>query len=230
MSAHRILGEPVQMPVQIRSARACAATFLAQEAPVRDLLAGTGLDPVRPLPGRALCSLVFVRYTDGDLGPYHEFGVVLLCRTGGRSGSTGAYVHWLPVNQRFTLQAGRDIWGFPKELADIDASFGPGASRCAVRLDGRPVVDVRIGTGVPAPAGAGAIAIDAYTFQDRVLRRIPWRVAPGRVRVRPGGARVRLGEHPVADEIRSLGLSRTALTTTRIDELSMSFDEAQEVR
>lgn len=230
MPAYQILGESVRMPVRIRTARACSAMFLVRERPTRDLLAGTGLVPVRPLPGRALCCLACVRYTDGDLGPYHEFGVVLLCRRADGSGSMGAYVHWLPVNQSFTLRAGRDIWGFPKEIANIDLDLAGRTSRCTVASDGRPVLDLRMDAGFPAPAGAGAVAVDAYTFQDGLLRRTPWEVDPGRVRLRPGGARLRLGRHPIADQLRDLGLPGTAVTTTHIDELSMTFDEAEEVR
>ena len=33
--------------------------------------------------------------------------------------SAAAYVHHLPVDQAFTLEAGRTIWGYPKGMADF---------------------------------------------------------------------------------------------------------------
>jgi hypothetical protein len=51
------------------------------------------------------------------------------------------------------------------------------------------------------------------------------------VRTRAGGARVRLGDHPVADELRELGLDRArAVTATTVAHVSMIFGPAEEVR
>lgn len=230
MTAHTVLGESVPMPVQIRSARACSALFAVRAGPARRTLGEVGLEPVTPLPNRALAALVFVQYIDGDLGPYHEFGVAFLCRLPGRRSTTGAYIHWLPVNQSFTCEAGRSIWGFPKEIADIELGMSGPAKYCAVTHHGRPAVTLRVARGVPVPSGAGALSIDAYTCRDGVLRRTPWRMQPAAVRMRPGGAHVELGEHPIADELRDLGLPRTAVSTSHIGTLRMSFEDAEEIR
>lgn len=230
MTAHTILGETVTMPVEIRAARACSALFTVHEKPARRLLAEAGLLPVRPLPGRAICALAFVRYVDGDLGPYHEFAVALLCRQPGRRGTIGAYIHWLPVNQSFTCEAGRSIWGFPKENVDIDVSFAGSTKRCVVAPNGRTAVDMRISRGAPVPSGTGATSIDAYTWRDGILRRTPWNMDTAGVRTRPGGARVELGDHPVADQLRELGLPRSAMLTTEISTLGMTFNDAEQVR
>ncbi|SFB41510.1 Acetoacetate decarboxylase (ADC) [Amycolatopsis marina] len=217
------------MPVEVRSASACSALFTSPVDAARGLLSHTGLEPVRTVRGRALCSLAFVRYTDGDLGPYHEFALALLARLPGERKSVGAYIHWLPVNQGFTLQAGRSIWGFPKELADIDIRFTGRAHVCVVRKDGQLVLALRVRRGLPVPPGTGGTSVDAYTHQDGVLRRTPWRMRPARVRARPGGARLLLGDHPAADPLRALRLSRSALTTSEIGILRMTFDDAREI-
>lgn len=230
MTTHEILGEPVSMPVQIRSAQACSALFSVPVAPARRMVAETGLVPVRPWPGRAVCALAFIRYSDGDLGPYHEFAVALLCRQPTRPHTVGAFIHWLPVNQSFTCEAGRSIWGFPKEVLDIDMSLAGRRKHCVVRENGRPAVGLRVSPGLPVPSGAGVASVDAYTWRGGVLRRTPWSMSPAGVRMRPGGARVHLGDHPVADELRELGLPRSAVATTDIGALRMSFDDAEEIR
>ncbi|NDU75624.1 acetoacetate decarboxylase [Actinomadura sp. DSM 109109] len=206
----------------------------------QDVIAYSGLAVAEALPGRAVCSLAFVRYADGDLGPYHEFAVAFLVRPPGaarppgvlgRMRGIGAFIHWLPVNQEFTLEAGRTIWGFPKELADIPMDLAGRVKRCAVRFGGRTAIEVAIRPGVPAPSGAGTPSVDAYSCLDGVTRRTPWTLAPSAVRTRPGGAKVVLGDHPVAEELRRLGLDRArALTTSTVGHLRMDFQGAEEVR
>lgn len=52
---------------------------------------------------------------------------------------------------------------------------------------------------------------------------------PTGVRTRTGGAELHLGSHPIADELRSLGLPRRALMTTTIPDLRMRFGDAAAV-
>jgi len=230
MSAvHTILGEKVTMPVEIRDADAASAMFLADVTAARRILAGPGLEPVT-VAGRAICSLAFVRYIDGDLGPYHEFAFALLARLPGDKSSMGVYIPWLPVNQSFTCAAGREIWGFAKEIADIRITPSGRGKRCEVRLDGQLVVALQTSGGIPAPSGLGGASIAAYTNLDGVLRSTPWVMNPADVRMRVGGSRVELGDHPIAQQMRSLGLPRRALFTSEIGALRMTFEDAQEIR
>ncbi|WP_158883327.1 acetoacetate decarboxylase family protein [Amycolatopsis anabasis] len=228
-NGHLVQGERITMPVRIRDAGACSAMFAVRARAARPVLAYAGVDVAEPVPGFALCSLVFVRYLDGDLGPYHEFGVAFLIRSP-RGRGVGAFIHWLPVNQPFTLAAGRSIWGFPKEMADIELRLAGRAKRCVVRHDGHLVADLLVKPGLPVPSRGAAASIDAYTYRDGVLRRTPWDLRAGRVRTRPGGTVLRLGEHPVAQELRRLGLPRTALATSSIGKMRMTFADAEVVR
>lgn len=240
---HLIQGREVTMPVRIRKASVASAMFVVPAGAAQQIIDYTGLEVAEVLPGRAICSLAFIRYEDGDLDSYHEFGVSFLVRRhdagprpGGLRGrlkdleNIGAFIHWLPVDQGFTLEAGRSIWGFPKEMADIPLHFDGRTKRCAVHLDGRMVIEATIKPGVPLPMpmpGGGGV-ISAYSCLDReVTRHVPWTMAPAGVRSRPGGARVRLGDHPVADELRRLGLDRKrALATSFVPQLTMVFEEA----
>jgi hypothetical protein len=49
------------------------------------------------------------------------------------------------------------------------------------------------------------------------------------VRYRPGGARVRLGEHPYARELAALGFPKRALISSSADNVEMTFGEATEI-
>ncbi len=235
MASHLIQGRTITMPVRVTDATVCSAMYPVRADAARAVIAYSGLDVAEVLPGKAICTLVFVQYRDSDLDSYHEFGVAFLVRPPG-SGRTraagpatlrsaGAFVHWLPVNQGFTLEAGRTIWGFPKELADIELRLSSPYKRCIVRKDGRLIIDMLLKPGVPVPGAAAATPLTAYTHLDGVTRRVPAKMWARGMRVRPGGALVRLGNHPVAKELSELGLPKRALMTTTL-RAAMTFDTA----
>ncbi|MDH2427812.1 acetoacetate decarboxylase family protein [Sphaerisporangium sp. TRM90804] len=239
MASHHIQGRTVAMPVEIRDATACAATYLVRADAVRAVLAYCDLDVAEVLPGKALCTLAFIRYDEGDLGSYNEFGVAFSVRPpddrrrrtrGPVSGLrdvlaavSGMFVHWLPVDQRFTMEAGRAIWGFPKELAQIDLRLSSPYKRCLLRKDDRLVLDLLIRPGVPVVAAR--TPMDAYSHLDGVTRRTRWHIRPHALRTRPGGALVRLGNHPIAKELSELGLPKRALATVTVSGAALSFEE-----
>ena len=120
--------QTVVLPVQVREASSVYASFLVPAAAVKRLLPA-GLTPLQTIPGRATCTIVGVDYREGDLGQYHEVGVCFLLRPKGGSrldvvsmvrNRAPAYIHRLPVTTSFSCEAGRHIWGFPKEVMDID--------------------------------------------------------------------------------------------------------------
>lgn len=243
MASHLIQGRLVTMPVEVRDATVCSAMYLVRADAARAVLAYSDLDVTEVLPGKALCTLMFVRYGDSDLDSYHEFGVAFAVRPPDagrrrarsvlsglmdlRAHGTGAFIHWLPVDQGFTMEAGRAIWGFPKELAEIDLRLSSPYKRCVLRKDGRLVLDLLIRPGVPVPGGAPPM--DAYSHLDGVTRRTRWTMRPHGVRARPGGALIRLGNHPIAKELSELGLPKRALMTTTASHLTMTFHEPEQL-
>ncbi|MFB9967172.1 acetoacetate decarboxylase family protein [Sinosporangium siamense] len=246
MARHLIQGQTITTPVRIRAASVYGAAYLVRADPARAVIAYSGLDVTEVFPGKALCTLLFVDYTDGDLGAYREFGVCFAVRphgapraaggrriTGGledlRAYGTGAFVHWLPVDQKFTMEAGRDVWGFPKEIADINLRLASPYKRCILRKDGRLVLDLLTRPGIPVPAPVTVASLPIYTHLEGVTRRVPWSVSLRGLRVRPGGAHIRLGNHPVAKELSELGLPHRPLFTATAAHASMKFGDATRV-
>ncbi len=238
---HVIQGHRVALPVRVRDASAFLGVYSVPARTAQSVIDYSGLEVLRYRSGKALCCLLFVRYEDGDLGRYHEFGVSFFVRPpggpGGRDlahlvrGRAGVFIHRLPVDGEFTCEAGRSIWGFPKVVTDIDLHEREhGRQRRAVlRFGGEPAVDLRVGGGVPVPGGGAATSLDAYTRFEGVTRRVPWRMRASGTRFRPGGAELRLGEHEAASELAGLGLPRRALASSSIAKLRMSFGAAEEV-
>ncbi|MEU6997051.1 acetoacetate decarboxylase family protein [Nonomuraea sp. NPDC046570] len=232
MAAHLIQGREIILPVRVRQATVGGAMYAVRADAARAVIAYSGLDVAEAIPGKAVCALVFIDYTDSDLDAYHEFGVAFLVRPPEMSGPAsvselwraGVFVHWLPVDQGFTMEAGRAIWGFPKELADIELRLGSPYKRCLLRKDDRLVIDLLTRPGVPLP-GATRIPAEAYTHRDGVTRRIPWTMTTRSLRARPGGSMIRLGNHPIAKELSELGLPKRPLLTVTC-QAAMSFGPA----
>lgn len=240
-----ILGREVVAPVVVRRAAQWSVQYLVPAAAAQRLVSPTGLEVTGPVPGRALMALAACRYDDTDLGPYHEVAVSFVVRRHDgparasatqrlrelATGMIGVYIHRLPVDQEFSCAAGRDIWGFPKSVTSIDIDEpGPGpagsGTGTSVRLvdGGSHVLTLSVAAGgrLRLPSQAPP----TYSWADGVLRRTTWTTSAEGSSGRIGGATLVLGDHPMADELRSLGLPRRALFSSSSAQMRASFDAA----
>ena len=71
-----------------------------------------------------------------------------------------------------------------------------------------------------------AQAPPTYSYADGVLRCTTWTTSSEGTGGRVGGATLVLGDHPMADELRSLGLPRRALFSSSSAQMRASFDAA----
>src|ERR1700733_6035631 len=130
-SQHTIAGTVITMPVQIRKANQHMAMFSVDADAAQHLIGYSGMQVFRFLPGRAIVVLMLMHYIDGDLGQYFEFGTSVMVNPPGSNARgprapfwAGAFIHHLPVDQAFTLEAGTKIWGYPKVMADFAVREG----------------------------------------------------------------------------------------------------------
>ena len=68
--------------------------------------------------------------------------------------------------------------------------------------------------------------LTTYTYADGTTREVPWEMTNSRVRFRPGGATLRLGDHPYARELASLGLPKRPMVSGSIGNVEMMFGDA----
>ena len=245
--SYEVLGRTIGLPVEVRRAAQWGVQYLVPAAAAQRLVDPTGLEVTGPLPGRALMALAVCRYDDTDLDAYHEVAVSFVVRRHDAprgasasqrlkefgTGDIGAYIHRLPVDQEFTCAAGRDVWGYPKWVTTIDidepaAGGGPGTGT-TVRLvdDGVHVLSLTMAAG--GPIKLPSQAPPSYSFRSGVLRRTEWTSASQGVTGRFGGATLVLGDHPMAAELRTLGLPKRALFTSHAAQLRASFGAAEVV-
>src|SRR5882757_2318621 len=236
-SQHTIAGTVLTMPVKIRKANQHMAMFSVDADAAQQMIDYSGMQVCRYLPGRAIVVLMLMHYVDGDLGQYYEYGTNVMVNPPGSTASgprapqsAGAFIHHLPVDQAFTLEAGQTIWGYPKVMADFTVREGQQFG-FDVSIDGQFVVGMEFRPGLPIPSvfTSRKQVYPTYSHRDGVTRETIGESTLTGVRYRLAGARVRLGEHPYAKELASLGFPKRALVSSSAANVEMSFGDAQEV-
>ena len=78
--------------------------------------------------------------------------------------SAGAFIHHLPVDQEFTLEAGTKIWGYPKVMADFTIRDGHQFG-FDLTIDRQHVLGMEFRPGCPSAILARANAAP-YSYRD----------------------------------------------------------------
>jgi hypothetical protein len=237
-TTYRVLDRDVTLPLEVRDATAAVAYYLVSASAVQRLIDSSGLRIASVLPGKTLCTIGTMDYRDGDLGPYHEIAVSFFVRERDQwslpligtavdfaRNRLGAYIHRLPVDGEFTREAGVSIWGFPKFMSEIDILSDGEQETASLRVDGQHVLTQRMRhAGIRSFPERRQIS---YALRDGVTYRTPSVMRGERIGARFRGASIELGEHPLADELRSIGLPQRALFSTYIGKMSATFDAAE---
>jgi hypothetical protein len=236
-SQHTVLGTVLTMPVKIRKANQHMAMFSVDADAAQRMIDYSGMKVCRYRPNRAVVVLMLMHYVDGDLGQYLEYGTNVMVNPPGSNASglkalqsAGALVHHLPVDQAFTLEAGRSIWGYPKVMADFTIREGRHFG-FDVSIDGQFAVgmDFKPGLAVPSRFTSKTQVQPTYAHLDGVTRETVGEFTSIGVHYRPGGVSMRLGNHPYARELASLGFPKRALFSGSTANVEMSYGDAKEI-
>ena len=223
-ASYEIQGRTVTMPCVVRDASAGTAMFDVDAAAAR-VLVPEGFDLVETAPGRCQLVLAVIDYRDNDLGDYLEVGLTFFVTpAGGQPDDAGTFITRLPVNQAFTCEAGRTIWGFPKTVEDIAFDDADGSITCTLRMDDQLVLRLTL-----PRAGADdmpQMPMTTYSLIDGVPHATPFAQggAGSQVVVGGDGVTLELGDHPVAKELASLGLPKPADMSTWTEHMQGTFD------
>ncbi len=233
-----VMRRKVKIPVEVRNASASVAYYVVPAKAAQALIAPSGLRIATTMPGRTLCTIGTMDYRDNDLGQYHEIAVTFFVHEPGARavpvvgapfamarGGLAAYIHQLPVDADFSREAGRKIWGFPKFMSTIDIVRDRGVETAVLTIDGAHALTQSVRLG-----GTGSFSERpqiSFALRDGVLYRTPSAMSGEGVGFRLGGARIELGGHPIADELRTLGLPKKPLFSTTIARMSGRFDAPQ---
>ncbi|TSD09620.1 acetoacetate decarboxylase [Haloglomus irregulare] len=213
-------GHQVELPLSTHATMTGAVLSASPEA-VHELLPG-GLRPIRATRDRAAVTLLCVDYDrigyDSGITPYNEFGVLIPAVDGDTrtlpyasvfTRGVSGYVWHLPVTSEPAKALGVDIWGYPKEVADITHDDDGSTRRTSVHIDGQHLIDVTVER---PPMFSQSDTSVGYTTKDGSVLREDLELH-GEIGLWPYSSNISysLGEHPRAERLKELDLSDRAL-------------------
>jgi hypothetical protein len=234
-------GRPVMLPARIHAAAQGSAYYLVAADAVRRQLDGDSgrFRVLEVWPGRTLVTIFMIDYRESDLGSYYELGVAFFVVPKQTVGAPGMLICVLPVSEEFSRAAGRQIWGYPKQLmAEMSIDYAQDQVSCSVDRSKPDVLSIAL----PRGGEASSLEIPLYTYTVRDGETWCTRfVRSGRreeIRVR-SWADLRLAsrrnrnclcrgapEQPcICETLRDLGLPKPPLFTTWTEHLSGRFEQ-----
>ena len=167
----------------------------------------------------------FIRMPDSTgFGDYAESGQVIPVSL---NGVNGGYVHAMYLNDEAPIAGGREIWGFPKTVEEIDFRYADDSATCKLTMGGQHVLTLSVPRGgegsTPDSAAVGYTLIEGIPHQNEFVRG-----GEGEQTI-PGGEGVvlELGDHPIAGELRSLGLeTATPMLSAWSEHMRGSFGQS----
>jgi hypothetical protein len=205
-----------------------AASFEA----VRNALPSTALHPVRLPDGRAVVLVASMQYgdittrsVDGIAAlPYGEVMVAILVTPrpappflplvapSATGLSAGGFVLHLPVTTRAARDVGRLVWGYPRFVADMEFDDSIAERRVHVAEGGHDIL-----TLTAHPSGRPSITHESPVLYSVLGNELIESTVPtyGIRQLRWGrrGGRLELGDHQVADELRTLEIAPEPFVT-----------------
>ena len=216
---------PVTVPILYPDVHSMWVYFSAPIHKVRALLPTDRLKPISMGNGNALYGIVCFEYRDTTIGSYNEVGIGVPCRLDPsinipilpalfhRFFSVGFYVHHLPVTTQIAYDAGVEIWGLPKFVAQITFEETGTWRRCMLEADGQEILTLEV-TYVLRNLQLETYDFQTFSVKDKHVLKIPVQ-SQGHVWTsrKAECARLHLGDHPLSEELRSLQLNTKPLKT-----------------
>lgn len=212
----------IRLPIRYREAEAVMAFFPAPTPRIREILPSDKVRPVEAAPGRSLLAVVAFEYRDTDIGPYNELGICvpILFRSPIAPPLVplalekwyprlGFYIHHLPVTTDIARWGGRHYYGYPKFVADIGFDESDRYRTCHLSEGGRTILDLTVEKVQKRKREKRDFVTYSILGEEILKTVIHADLDVGSARLR--GAVMRLGHHPVSEEIRMLEASPRAL-------------------
>jgi len=235
MGARRfeIEGRSLGYPVLFQDGSAAVGLFLVPTSGAQALIRDSGFEVAELLPGRAGFSLSCCHYRESECDVYNEISMAFFVKPmHGRPSripylgtwlniarnDAATHVWRLPVTNKLANDAGVLMWGFPKTVEEIDFDVSDGRASFQLRMDGRDVLSYSVrasGTQI-RPRSASAV----YSIYEGAPHVTHLMNEYRDVGVSFGGGRLSLGDHPISEQLRGLGLPRRPLVSTWMGHLS----------
>ena len=207
----------VPMPLRTTDLFSMLATFPVKTSLLSPLIPS----PLKPLGFLGLSSLTVggMEYREMNIGPYNEIVVLVPVRYPGvlppqaRAGylreRIGMYVMMISVTTQIALDAGKDIWGYPKFLSEIEFQ-DQGESRAGIwKAEGEEILSFSVrkkGIKVPFNRELIDFSVRGKELLKNALRgRFQLNISPGT------HVQISFGPHPAGRKLAGLVESSRAL-------------------
>jgi hypothetical protein len=207
------------VPIFYHDAANIGAAFLTPLAKIQRLLPAPRMRPVHVTPWHGLTTITAYKYRACDIDPYNEVAIgfpVTLSENApsfmrpsrGRSDVRTIYTHRLPVTTEIARDVGVEFANYPKFLADISFEEGDGALRCRLEEKQSHILSLTVSNLDLEPGGR--MYIHSLTYREGRVLRLEFVLSAGErgSSRNTKDAKLELGNHPIADELRELGLGR----------------------
>ncbi|MBW2273030.1 MAG: acetoacetate decarboxylase family protein [Deltaproteobacteria bacterium] len=236
-----IEGERLGYPTRFQDGCAATGLFLVKSRVANELIADSGFTVAQVAPGRAVLTLNCVHYTDTDCGAYDEIAMAFFVEESSRRarvpyvgaildimrGQCPSYTWNIQVTSALSRDAGLLMWGFPKTIEEIDYQRSEEDATFRLRRDGQEVLrySLRVqGEQQPAPLTSPVYSVfegaQQVSYLNQEYREVGYQ---------PGGGRLELGGHALAQQLRTLGLPRRPLIASWMGHLCFSMSAPQKL-
>ncbi len=207
------------LPVFYYDVATLSVQFLAPINRVKQLLPSARLHPLQITPWHCVVSISAFEYRNSDIGPYNEVSIgvpVVLDEPSPLFVGTlrkvptvlPVYVRHLPVTTAIARDAGIDFAGYPKFLAEITFERDGTWVRCHLHEAGQHILTVSGREGMLKRAPRSRM--HPITMREGYLLRCELVVSEREQfsGQNANSARLELGDHPIAQEVKELQLGR----------------------
>ncbi|KPA13477.1 acetoacetate decarboxylase [Candidatus Magnetomorum sp. HK-1] len=210
-----------EMPILYKRDEFMGLYYTADARRVKSILPSSRLHPITLPNGRAIVVIAAYNYRETSIGPYGEvvsgipcvYGMRPLPFTGfipalleSRYPGFGVLVQHLPVTRTTARNAGRDIWGYTKFIADMHFDITPEHLECQMHDKDQHILTFRVvRRGIYSE---DARPIITYSVKNnKLIKTIIPQKGTKRISLKTEGCFLKMGDHPVSLSIQSLGLS-----------------------
>lgn len=233
-------------PVKFEDVHYIASLYTANTNKVNELLNGTGLKAGLHFFGKPVVALGLIQYKVSDLGSYNEIILAIPViraheKTGWKSWldlyagfnnrKGGQYIIHIPVTTQQSVDAGRNLWGYPKILLPITHKFEnnivethlyDSSNESLIEVNGH------LGIGLPIPA----MNLMTYSFLNQSLLKTTVDVASGMKWKIGSKLKIQINNtsDPIGKDMMELGIAdRTPIFTIESKHFKASFNEGQQI-
>jgi hypothetical protein len=213
-------GTEIMRPVFYHDYTSIQVLFLTPVEKIRAFLPSRRLHPMRLTPRSAVTVISVIEHRDSGVGPYNlaliGFPVtvdreapILRGLLKAVTGGAGVFVWQMPENSHLPIESGIETVGYPKFMAKVGLEEGNGWMVGRVEEDDQHILSLSV-RSLTTQKVDRRFPGDLYVHRDPWIRRVPFvtNIKQVGTSMKQGHARLELGDHPIADELRQLELGR----------------------